>query len=185
MHLDYSVRKASTDVVNYCESEIRKRYNKLDLKGKSDKEKLRVIYNYVLTHFAPNTDGFLQNVDQHTVEENDEIGNAYYALKYNKTTCGGYSEITYRLAQMAGIKNISLNRGHFYDENGQVPHQWVSYTTKGKSYVIDPAVLKFWKDETKQYTRDIYTNIFYMEQEYHDKNNYKYYTSLEDMISRT
>lgn len=177
LQIGFNPYKTNSETTDYCEKEIKKIYNKLDLKGKSDKEKLRIIYNYVRKNFKVNTE-----LNQYTVQQSNSMRNADYALKTKKATCGGFAEIIYRLALFAGVKHISLNKGFVYAAFAQNQHVWVSYDSNRKHYVIDAAVGQFWVTEDESYTRnqyDYYT--YYLNPEVIDAFNQYHYSYLKNL----
>lgn len=108
------------DQEKYVDQQIPKIVKNLKLSGKSEKEKLKIIYDYVRKQ-APY---------DHSISGNSVQNTAYGALKYKRTKCNGMAALFYRLARQAGISSVNLQFGYLYKGDN---HVWNTY--KGK--IID------------------------------------------------
>lgn len=100
--------------------------NGLHLKGSAYSKAVK-INDYVVSH-----------VKYDTSYKNT---NAYDALMKGKSTCGGYSQAFYLLAQRAKI-NVKMVGGKVMKKDGLWSHQWDFFKSGQTCYVIDPC----WND---------------------------------------
>lgn len=94
----------------------------LDLTGKSDYEKIEIIYDYIVN-----------NVSYAYDSSEDVIFSAYSALFNGSAVCQGIAQLFYRLATEAGI-SCRIISGTANGGN----HAWNIAEINGKYYLLDP-----------------------------------------------
>lgn len=110
------------DQEKYVDQQLPKIVKNLKLSGKSDKEKLKIIYDYVRKNV----------IYDDSIEANSLQNTAYGALKDKHSLCNGMAALFYRLARQAGISSVNLEFGYI---GKKTFHVWCTY--KGK--IIDCA----------------------------------------------
>lgn len=96
----------------------------LDLSGKTDYQKIKVIYDYICSNITYDYDNLYD--DSYTLKHS-----SYAALINKKAVCQGYASLFYRLALEAGIDARVISG----DSNG--PHAWNIVKIEGSYYNLD------------------------------------------------
>lgn len=110
------------DQEKYVDQQVAKITKSLKLSNKSEKDKLKAIYNYVRKNV----------IYDDSLEATSLQNTAYGALKYKHSLCKGMAALFYRLARQAGISSVNLEFGYI---GKKTSHVWCTY--KGK--IIDCA----------------------------------------------
>ena len=108
------------DQEKYVNQQVAKIAKSLKLSNKSEKDKLKTMYDYVRKNVTYDD----------SIEATSLENTAYGALKNKRSLCNGMAALFYRLAHQAGISSVNLEFGYV---GKKTSHVWCTY--KGK--IID------------------------------------------------
>lgn len=106
----------------YVDKRVGEIVQELSLKGKSEYEKIKLIYDYIV-----------RNVDYADDLEDNSVYSAYGALANGKAVCQGITQLFYRLASAAGVSSRIIA-----GTTGSGDHVWVTASINGTYYLLDP-----------------------------------------------
>lgn len=105
------------DQEKYVDQQVAKITKSLKLSNKSEKDKLKTIYNYVRKNVS-----YDESIEATSIENT-----AYGALKNKRSVCNGMAALFYRLAHQAGISAVNLEFGYV---GKKTSHVWCTYKDK-------------------------------------------------------
>ncbi len=114
---------------NLVSQKITQIINGLNISGKSDYQKAKVIYDYVTSH---------------VIYDYDNVGNQEYTLQYSaygalnngKAVCQGYANLLYRMLLVAGVDN-RIVVGTANNGVSAGAHAWNAVCIDGTYYFVD------------------------------------------------
>ena len=148
---DYYTTKSEEDALT---SKIQTVMNNLNLSGKSDYDKVKLIYDYITTHVSYDEENKGKSPDVEKLHFS-----AYAALVKGKAVCQGYATLFYRMALKAGVP-CRFIKGFSVDQNGnQVGHGWNIVKIDGKYYYVDSTWDSYYTPSTYHYFLKGSTNM--------------------------
>lgn len=106
----------------------------LNLSGKSDYEKIKIIYDWITENIRYDAE---EAPYASSGGRNKEAYTAYGAIVLRLATCQGYSSLMYRLCNDAGI-DCRMVRGDVATNKGWILHAWNAVKLEGAYYYCDP-----------------------------------------------
>jgi len=119
------------DEVRYVEKQVKNIINDIIDESMNVHEKIKAIHDYVVKNTA------------YDESMNQAINTPYHALKYGKTLCGGYSQLTYALLKEAGIDariisgQSEVAKVDPTQPSKKVNHAWNLVKVEGAWYHLD------------------------------------------------
>lgn len=95
--------------------------NTLDIKGKSDYDKIEAVYGYITSNIV-----YAENM------ENNDIFSSYGAVVNNEAVCQGFAQLLYRMLGEAGIRSRIIS-----GTSNNIGHAWNLADVDGKCYLMD------------------------------------------------